>query len=58
MRWTASSTWKAIEAAGVPLHHIDFGGGLGIDYDGDTPPAADGSSSRGSTRAASATAGS
>ena len=31
----------AIEAAGVPLHHIDFGGGLGIDYNGDTPPAAD-----------------
>jgi diaminopimelate decarboxylase len=31
----------AIEAAGVPLHHIDFGGGLGIDYRGDTPPAAD-----------------
>lgn len=32
---------EAIEAAGVPLHHIDFGGGLGIDYNGDTPPAAD-----------------
>lgn len=31
----------AIEAAGVPLQHIDFGGGLGIDYQGDTPPAAD-----------------
>ncbi len=31
----------AIEAAGVALHHIDFGGGLGIDYQGDTPPAAD-----------------
>lgn len=31
----------AIEAAGVPIHHIDFGGGLGIDYHGDTPPAAD-----------------
>ena len=30
-----------IEAAGIPLHHIDFGGGLGIDYQGDTPPAAD-----------------
>jgi len=30
-----------IEAAGVPIHHIDFGGGLGIDYNGDTPPAAD-----------------
>lgn len=32
---------EAIEAAGVPIHHIDFGGGLGIDYRGDTPPAAD-----------------
>jgi len=31
----------AIEAAGVPLHHIDFGGGLGIDYSGDVPPEAD-----------------
>jgi len=30
-----------VEAAGIPLHHIDFGGGLGIDYNGDTPPAAD-----------------
>jgi diaminopimelate decarboxylase len=28
----------AIEAAGIPIHHIDFGGGLGIDYNGDTPP--------------------
>ncbi len=32
---------QAIEAAGVALHHIDFGGGLGIDYNGDTPPGAD-----------------
>jgi diaminopimelate decarboxylase len=32
---------QAIEVAGIPLHHIDFGGGLGIDYNGDTPPAAD-----------------
>lgn len=32
---------QAIEAAGIPLHHIDFGGGLGIDYNGDTPPPAD-----------------
>ena len=31
----------AIEQAGIALHHIDFGGGLGIDYNGDTPPAAD-----------------
>lgn len=32
---------SAIESAGIPIHHIDFGGGLGIDYQGDTPPAAD-----------------
>ncbi len=32
---------QAVEAQGIPLHHIDFGGGLGIDYDGSTPPAAD-----------------
>ncbi|MBE7940028.1 MULTISPECIES: diaminopimelate decarboxylase [Ramlibacter] len=32
---------QAIEAAGVPLAHIDFGGGLGILYGEDTPPAAD-----------------
>jgi len=32
---------QEIEAAGIALHHIDFGGGLGIDYNGDTPPAAD-----------------
>jgi len=32
---------EAIEAAGVPIHHIDLGGGLGIDYNGETPPAAD-----------------
>ena len=31
----------SIEAAGIPIEHIDFGGGLGIDYNGDTPPAAD-----------------
>jgi len=31
----------AIEAAGILLAHIDFGGGLGIDYNGDTPPGAD-----------------
>ena len=31
----------AIEAQGIPLRHIDFGGGLGIDYRGDKPPAAD-----------------
>ena len=32
---------QSIEAAGVPIEHIDFGGGLGIDYHGDTPPQAD-----------------
>ena len=32
---------QTIEAAGVAIHHLDFGGGLGIDYNGDTPPAAD-----------------
>lgn len=31
----------AIEAAGIAIGHIDFGGGLGINYRGDTPPAAD-----------------
>ena len=31
----------AIERAGITLHHIDFGGGLGIAYNGETPPAAD-----------------
>ena len=30
-----------IEAAGIPIAHIDFGGGLGIDYNNDTPPEAD-----------------
>ncbi|MEO8856599.1 MAG: diaminopimelate decarboxylase [Burkholderiaceae bacterium] len=33
---------EAIEAAGIPLDHIDFGGGLGINYDGtQEPPKAD-----------------
>ena len=32
---------QAIEAHGIRLHHLDFGGGLGIDYNGDKPPAAD-----------------
>ncbi len=31
----------SIEASGIPLAHIDFGGGLGINYNNDTPPAAD-----------------
>jgi diaminopimelate decarboxylase len=32
---------ESVESAGVPLPHTDFGGGLGIDYNGDRPPAAD-----------------
>lgn len=32
---------EAIEGEGIALEHLDFGGGLGIDYHGDTPPAAD-----------------
>jgi diaminopimelate decarboxylase len=32
---------QAIEAAGIALDHIDFGGGLGIDYEGKPAPAAD-----------------
>ena len=32
---------EAVEAAGIALQHIDFGGGLGINYNGDQPPAAD-----------------
>jgi len=31
----------SIESAGIALDHIDFGGGLGINYNGDTPPEAD-----------------
>jgi diaminopimelate decarboxylase len=29
---------EAIERCGIAIHHIDFGGGLGIDYNGDNPP--------------------
>jgi len=32
---------EAIEAVGIPVSHIDFGGGLGINYHDDTPPPAD-----------------
>lgn len=32
---------ESIEAVGIPIHHLDFGGGLGINYNGETPPAAD-----------------
>jgi diaminopimelate decarboxylase len=31
----------AIEAEGIPIEHIDFGGGLGIHYEHTQPPAAD-----------------
>ncbi len=31
----------AVEGAGIALEHIDFGGGLGIDYNHDMPPEAD-----------------
>ena len=31
----------AIEQTGIALEHIDFGGGLGIDYQGQVPPSAD-----------------
>ena len=30
-----------IESGGIRIEHIDFGGGLGINYHGDTPPSAD-----------------
>jgi diaminopimelate decarboxylase len=32
---------EAIEAAGVSIHHLDLGGGLGITYTDETPPGAD-----------------
>ena len=32
---------EAIEAVGIAIHHIDFGGGLGINYQGEEPPKAD-----------------
>lgn len=32
---------ESIEAAGIPIHHIDFGGGLGIQYAEDMPPQID-----------------
>jgi len=31
---------QAVEAKGIPINHLDFGGGLGIDYAGDAPPKA------------------
>ena len=32
---------QSIEACGIAIEHIDFGGGLGINYQDDTPPQAD-----------------
>jgi diaminopimelate decarboxylase len=32
---------EAVEAHGLHLHHLDLGGGLGITYTDETPPAAD-----------------
>jgi diaminopimelate decarboxylase len=32
---------EAVEAAGIPIHHVDVGGGLGITYAEEQPPAAD-----------------
>ena len=31
---------EAVEAAGVPIHHVDVGGGLGITYTDEAPPEA------------------
>jgi len=31
---------EAVEAAGIPIHHVDVGGGLGITYTDEAPPAA------------------
>ncbi|WP_395667381.1 diaminopimelate decarboxylase [Rhodoferax sp.] len=32
---------ESIELAGIAIEHLDFGGGLGINYNGDSPPAAE-----------------
>jgi diaminopimelate decarboxylase len=32
---------EAVEAAGIAIHHVDVGGGLGITYTNETPPRAD-----------------
>jgi diaminopimelate decarboxylase len=32
---------EAVEAAGIAIHHVDVGGGLGITYSDETPPGAD-----------------
>jgi diaminopimelate decarboxylase len=31
---------EAVEAAGIPIHHVDVGGGLGITYTNEKPPSA------------------
>ena len=31
---------EAIEAVGIPIHHLDLGGGLGITYTDESPPSA------------------
>jgi diaminopimelate decarboxylase len=32
---------EAVEREGIPIHHVDVGGGLGIRYSDESPPAAD-----------------
>ena len=32
---------EQVEAAGIPIHHVDVGGGLGITYTDESPPRAD-----------------
>jgi diaminopimelate decarboxylase len=32
---------EAVEAEGIPIHHVDVGGGLGIQYADEAPPQAD-----------------
>ncbi len=32
---------EQVEAAGIPIHHVDVGGGLGITYSVEAPPAAE-----------------
>ncbi len=32
---------QSVEAEGIAIEHLDFGGGLGINYNGDQPPQAD-----------------
>ena len=32
---------ETIEAHGIPIHHLDLGGGLGITYDDELPPSAE-----------------